>query len=536
MRRWLPLLGALALMVAGCSPAREGHWPQGKDCLRAGNLSDPGSLDPVRAFVKQDQTVINDLLVGLTTYDAEGRIVPGMATSWERSSDGLTWRFHLRDAFWSDGAPVTANDFVYSFRRLIDPATAASYAILIFPFANAEAISRGKAEASALGVSAPDLRTVEIRLANPVPYLPQVLAHYGVAPVPEHAVRRWGDRWSEPGRFVSNGPFRLSKWRLGDRIVLEKNARFYDAARVCLDRVEYFPTADSIAAERRVKRGELDLNSAFAWNRSAFMQRGSMAPFVRVHPWTDVYYVVFRLSDRRFADRRVRQALTMAIDRPFVARVMAGGQHPTNGFVPPGLGGLPASPDWSHLPLAERQARARALLAAAGYGPRNPLRFELKAPAGGRGLSAPVVLQAEWRAIGVDVRLSGAEIAVFFADLQRGDFEAALTDWIADYRDPTNFLDLMRSDQSSSNYGGWIDPAYDALLAQARRERDPQRRSRLLQSAEQRMLQDAAVAPLFVNPSHNLVSPRLTGWRDNLDDVHPKRWMCTKGHPLAEES
>jgi oligopeptide transport system substrate-binding protein len=534
MRLAAPLLTVLALLLGGCEGKPRSSCPVGEVCLRAGNLADPGSLDPARAFVKQDQTVINDLLVGLTTFTPDGRITPGIAQSWTTSADGLTWTFRLRPALWSDGRPVTAEDFVFSLRRLVEPATGASYAVLVFPIRNAEAINRGELPPESLGVSALDDRTVEIRLENPTPYLPAVLAHYGVVPVPPHAVRRFGDRWSEPGRFVSNGPFQLVSWRLGDRIVLKKNPRFYDAENVCLDRIEYFPTADSIAAERRVKRGELDLNSAFAWNRTRYLQGpGGMAEYVRVQPWTDVHYVVFRMSDPVFRDARVRQALAMSIDREFLARLLAGGQQPTHAFVPPGLGGLPAAPDWAALPLGERQARARMLLAQAGYGPDRPLRFEMKAPAGGRGLSIPVALQADWRSVGVQVTLAAADLAVFFSDLQRGDFQVGLTDWIADYPDPTNFLDLMRSDQPASNYAGWADLEYDRLLRLARAERDPLRRARLLQAAEVRLLQAAPIAPLFVNPSHNLVSPRLTGWADNLDDVHPKRWVCFKAHASA---
>lgn len=529
MRAWAAAgLAALLLATAGCGGRPDEVCPAGQKCLRAGNVSDPGSLDPAHSFVKQDQTVINDLLVGLTTFDARAEPIPGMAESWTVSADGLSWRFKLRRAVWSDGHPVTAEDFVFSMRRLVDPATGAGYAVLAYPIVNAEAINRGKLAPTALGVAAPDPMTVDIRLVHPAPYLPAVLAHYGVVPVPAHVVRKWGDAWTEAEHYVSNGPFRLVSWRLGDRIVLEKNPRFYDAAKVCLDRVEYFPTNDFISAERRVKRGELDLNSAFASNRIRYLNgRGGMASYVRMHPWTDIHYLVFKMSDPTLGDVRVRQALSMAIDREFIAtRLLGADQTPADAFVPPGLGALPAAPGWAALPLAERQSRARALLAAAGYGPDRPLRVELKHPiiAG----IIPTAIQADWRAIGVQATLARVDTAVFFSDLQLGDFQVGITDWIADYRDATNFLNLMRSDQTASNYSGYVDLAYDRLLRDAEAEPDLARRAAMLQTAERRMLEAAPIAPVFMNPSHNLVSPRVTGWIDNLDDVHPKRWVCLK--------
>ncbi len=523
----LALIAGLALL-AGCRPPSDLQCPRSKVCLRAGNLADPGTLDPAHSWIKQEQTILDDLLVGLTTFDARGEAVPGMAESWTVSPDGLVWTFRLRQAEWSDGAPVTAEDFVFSLRRLVAPATGAAYAVLAFPLVNAEAVNRGRAPPEALGIRAPDPHTVEIRLWHPTPYLPMLLAHYGVLPVPAHAVRRWGDKWTLPGRYVSNGPYRLVSWRLGDRIVLEKNARFYDARNVCVDRVEYFPTSDIISAERRVKRGELDMNFPIDSTRLPYLRRdGGMAGYVHIAPWTDMNYLVFNLKDRMFGDIRVRQALAMAIDREFIAlRLLGGGQEPTAALSPPSVGGLPAAPDWAAEPLAARQARARQLLARAGYGPGHPLRFEMKTPATGRGIF--VAIQSDWRDIGVQTSLASEDVAVYFNDLQRGDFKVGFTDYIADYPDPQNFLDSLRSDRGAVNYGGYASPAYDRLLDRAQQEIDHDRRLRLLQAAERLMLVDAPVAPLYVNPSLNLVNPAITGWFANVNDVHPMRWLCRR--------
>nr|WP_286207629.1 peptide ABC transporter substrate-binding protein [Hephaestia sp. MAHUQ-44] len=487
-------------------------------------MSDPGSLDPARSFVKQDQTILVDLLTGLTTFDAQGRIVPGLATHWETSPDGLVWTFHMREAQWSDGAPITAADVVFSMRRIVDPVTAGSYASLLYPVLNAEPINIGKAPVDSLGVTAPDPHTLVIRLVHPAPYLPSLLTHYGLLPVPEHAVRRWGDDWTRPGRFVSSGAYRLAEWRLGDHLTLVRNPRFYAADDVCLDRVDYYPSPNATLAERRVRRGELDWHPTFDATRTAYLRGpGGIPDYVRTHAFGHIIYMAFNLRDPAFADIRVRRAIAMAIDRDFIAgKVLTAGQRPTYSFVPTSLGALPADPPWADLDFDSRRALATRLMADAGYTRDHPLKIEIKSIIG---IGTPAAIAADLRAIGVDARLSVADIAVFFSDLQLGGFQLAYTDWIADYPDPTNFLNLLRTG-NSANYGGYANPAYDALIARAEAEADLDRRATLLQTAERQMLLDAPVAPVFVNAAGNLVNPRVTGWHDNRDDVHLMRYAC----------
>lgn len=516
-----------AVLLAGCSPGAGGDCKPGETCLRAGLLSEPGSLDPARAFVKQDQTLILDLLTGLTSFDARGRIVPGLAERWSASGDQLTWTFKLRSASWSDGVPITAEDVRFSIRRLIDPKTAASYASLVYPIVNAERIHAGAAPLDSLGIDAPDPRTLIIRLDHPVPYFPALLAHYGLVPVPPHVVRRWGDGWTVPGRFVSSGAYLLGEWRLGDRITLKRNPRFYDAGKVCLDRVDYFPSPDVTRAERRVRRGELDWHAKYDAARHNFLRRDAvMRDYVRASPFVDIVYLAFNLQDPLLADVRVRRALSMALDRDFIARRLLGaaGHRPADSFVPPGLGALPAEPPWARLDLARRQAIARGLLGEAGYTSRRPLTIEIKSSIGS---GVPSAIAADFRAIGVRVRQARGDVAVFFNDLQLGDFQVAYTDWIADYPDATNFLNLLRNG-NPANYGRYRNPAYDALVSRAERDADPRARALHLQAAELRLLTDAAVAPVFVNASNNLVNPRVTGWHENLDDVHLSRFLCFK--------
>jgi oligopeptide transport system substrate-binding protein len=519
----------LMLALGGC--ARDTRQPcvVASPCLFAGVGADPTSLDPALAETATDDAVLGDLTVGLTTLDAAGRPIPGVAKAWTVSRDGRVWRFVLRPARWSDGTPLTASDFVYSLRRLEAPQTASPYAHLGYVLAGAEAVNHGRAPPQALGVSASAPDRLDLRLVHPTPYLPALLAHFSMAPTPAHVIARFGRGWTAPGRYVSDGPFRLADWRLGDRLTLVRNPWFYDARHVALAEVDDLPTTDPIAAERRVARGELDLNTGFAANRIQRLRRNpATRALVRVAPYLDSWWLVFNRATPGLGDVRVRRALSLALDRGFITgALLRCGERPSYSVVPADTAGRAPqpAPAWADLPLAVRQAQARALLSAAGFGPGRPLRLRLNVSTS----TLPALaadIQADWRAVGVDARIEAADSQIFFADLNRRDFDAALQDWTADYDDPTTFLDLFRSDAGPQNRADLRDFDYDAILDRAAQDADPSRRSALLAAAEQRLQADAPVAPLYVGVSHNLVGPRVRGFVDNPTNQHRRRWMA----------
>ena len=525
---------ALALALAGCSGGAERPaCPSGQVCLEYGNSSDPTSLDPQKISLVSESAIIGDLMVGLVEDGPDGQPGPGIAQSWETSADGLVWTFHLRSALWSDGAPVTAADFVFSYRRLLDPKTASPYAHMLYLLKNGEAVNAGKAGPSTLGVRAIDARTLELTLAHPAPYLPQILKHASAYPVPRHAVERWGDAWADPSHYVSDGPYRPVSWVLGDHVQVLKNPRFYDAAHVCIDRIDYYPTNDAVSAERRVKRGELDVNTSIQSNRVPFLRRpGEMPAYVQVHPYLAVVYLVFNAHDvPAFRDVRVRQALSMAVDRDFITgKLLRAGQSPAYAFVPPGTAndlGVAHTP-WAGWPLARRQTEAMRLLRAAGYGPAHPLELELKLPNSSDAVLQTPAIQADWKAIGVRASLVQNETQIAFDAFANRDFQAGFASWSGDYDDPMSFLGIFAAGTGVQNYGDYANPAYDALLAKADHEADAARRSAYLAQAEQTLLDDAPVAPLYFTVSRNLVNPRITGWNGNLLDVHRARYLCLR--------
>lgn len=529
MVRGLLAAAAAAALLTGCGDSGGGRpaCPPGKLCMMIGNGAEPATLDPAKVTGTWENNIVGDLFEGLVTEDAAGESIPGAALSWTTSEDGLVWTFKLRDANWSDGVPVTADDFVFALRRLQDPATASEYAYLLNVIQGAQEINAGKAAPDTLGVRAIDPKTLEIRLTHPAPYLLGLLSHSTAYPVPAHVVRRLGEAWVRPGNMVGNGAYTLSSWALGDRVRLVKNPRFHDAANICLDELYFFPTQDYVTAERRVLQGELDTHARTYANRIAYVKQ--RAPdYIRTHLWLTNQYLMFNAENPKFKDIGVRQAVSMAIDREFIVhKVRRAGEAPAYGFVPPGIANYPnaARVRWADWPFEKRQAEARRLLAEAGYGPGNPLRFELLHRAIEHQPIWPAI-QADLKSVGVEVELVGMESQVAYAAFRSRDFEMGDVGWVADFNDPVNFLELNRSSTGAQNYGDYRNPRYDALLARADQEPDANRRAEFLREAEQMVLDDMPVVPLIFGPSSNLVHPDVTGFVDNVEDDHRHRWMC----------
>lgn len=532
-RQTILALAATLLLVQGCAPSKPqaNDCPAGKVCIRAGNGVEVLSLDPHKVSGVGDHRVLLDSMVGLTMSSSRDEVVPGTAERWETSADGLTWTFYLRPALWSDGVPVTADDFVFSLRRILKPETAAEYASLLYPILGAQAVNEGKAAPETLGVRAVSPRVLEIRLEHPAPYLLQLAKHQTMYPVPKHVVEKYGNAWSKPEHYVSNGPYTIVSWKLGDRIKAVKNPRYWDADKVCVDQISYYPTTDNITAERQVRRGELDMNADIQSNRIALL-REKMPGYVQTHTYLGVSYLTYNNNVVALRDVRVRRALSMAIDRAFItSKLMRGGQQPAFSFVPPGVANYePAKlPDWAAWSFAKRQAEARRLLAEAGYGPDRPLKIELKHRNSADPSLIMPAIQADWKEIGVEARLAQNEPQIAYAAYRARDFQVADAAWVADYNDPMSFLYLMNSTTGAQNYGDYNSPAFDALLKKADNEPDAKVRARYLAEAEQVMMNDAIVAPVFFYVNKNLVSPRVTGWIANLGDIHPTQYLCLKG-------
>lgn len=533
-RLWTAALLAACTLLAACGGGDQASLrppcPAGQLCLEYGNTAEPATLDPQKYNGEWEQIIISEMMVGLMESDPHGKTIPGMATRWETSPDNLTWTFHLRDALWSDGVPVTADDFVAGLRRLFDPKVAAPQASQFYSIKSAQAVNGGKLPLTALGVRALDARTLEIRLEQPWPVMLEYLNGPATAPVPRHAVAKWGDAWVQPAHYVANGPYRLVSWTIGDKVTVVKNPRYYDAGKVCFDRVNFYPTTDTVSAERRVRRGELDLNTNIVSNRVARL-RQQIPAYIHADPNLGLLFLIFNTRDvAALKDRRVRQALSMAIDREFIAnKLLRGGQVPAYGYVPPGMVDYDSSARvyWAGWTLDRRQAEARRLLAQAGYGPDRPLKLEFKY----RNSADPVAylpsIQADMKAIGVKAELVVNETQVAYAAYDARDFQVGEGGW-GGGADAYGFLYLFRKDTGSQNNSGYDNPRYDALLDRAKGEVDFKKRSALFRQAEQMMLDDAPIAPIYYLAKRSIVTPDITGWSGNVLDTHRIRFLCLK--------
>ena len=525
---------ALALVVSACGGG--GSSDDDTLTLRRGISAKVDTLDPHRSSAAWENIIIGDMFLGLTQHTADGQVIPAMAESWTTSEDGLVWTFTLRDTTWSDGVPLTAEDFVFALRRIQDPAIASQYSSLLYIIKNAQPLNEGRVAPEELGVRAIDDRTLEITLEEPAPYLEGLLTHYTTYPVPRHIVEQYGEAWVQPENIEVNGPYKLVYWVTGDQLVTEKNPAFYEADSLCVERVSYFELEELAAGERRIEAGELDINNAFDGGRKAELDR-RLPGWARTTPGLLTTYWSFNSSEAPFDDIRVRKALAMALDREYlVENVLTPGFVPAYSFVPPGINNYETDrPEvsWKSLSRAERLVEARSLLEDAGYGPDNPLRFEYKHRSTDDNPKAAPVAQANWNEIApwVDAQILRQDTKVLYADLRQSNFQVSDGAWLADYNDPLNFLYLLDSDTGQQNYGNYANPEYDRLLEAASQERDLTRRAELFAEAEKIMLEDHPITPMWFQVTKNLVDPNLEGWAENAEDNHRSRWLCPKETP-----
>jgi oligopeptide transport system substrate-binding protein len=515
------LLGVLLLLESASVAAQEAS------VLRRGAFGEPESLTPNRSGVDSEIALVLDMFMGLTTYGPGGEIVPGAAHSFQVSDDGLSYVFTLRPELrWSDGAPLTSEDFVYTFRRSVTPATAITRADKLFLLKNARAIYSGTMAPDMLGVTAPDPLTVTLELEHPAPRLPRLLASSEGLPMPAHVIKKYGDAWVEPGKHVSNGAYRLVERRPGEFIRLARNEHFFAATEVAFTEVIYFPTQDLESSVNRFRAGDIQFNGfpGFPTRREAFL-RQQLGDAAHTSSRLSVAYLRFNLRRARFGDLRVRQALSLAIQRDALAdKVLAGGESPAYNVVAPAVTDYRlATPALNYAaPLAERLAKARELLGAAGFSAAAPLEIQLRYPSG-PDRNLVVAIAAMWKPLPVTVELVQSELKSMISDIRRGAFDMALTGALED-DDPEPFLARFLS-TSSYNTGGYNDPEFERLFNSALAQADRKDREALLTAAEKQVIDNLPVIPLYVRRSRNLVSPELAGFQDNPPDIHLSRYL-----------
>ena len=491
----------------------------------------PRTLDPSLLTDVDAQKVLDDLFEGLTALGLDGSMIPGVAATWEVSADGKTWVFHLRpDARWSNGDPVTAADFIYAWRRQVDPKTGAEYAQALAPIVGAMAIATGHAPVSSLGVDAPDPLTVRIALNAPTPYLLFLLADSFMQPLHRATIERWGDNWTRPEHWVSNGPFVVTEVVIGNRITLAKNPRYWGAASVRPTRVIYLPL-ETLTQVDRFMAGDIQItsifpNSQFKWLKSRLGAQVVTAPYLGVSQ------IRFNMVKPPFGQNRdLRLALSLALDRTILAdKIREGLQPPAFSLVPPLPGYRQQVPEWASWSEERRHAEARRLYAAAGYSAAHPLRVQLDYPTGEDNRDVYDAVTAMWRTnLGAQVDPYNEEFRVLLQNLVLNKSTLFQASWIGDYPDPFTFLQLFQTG-FEQNFGAYSDPRYDALLAAAAQEPNPVRRIEIFEQAEGRLNEQAASIPVLYYASRHLVKPYLKGWQLSIQDRMPSRYMYLLEH------
>jgi oligopeptide transport system substrate-binding protein len=509
---------SVVLSASACLPVAASQT------LRLGNGPEPESLDPQRAEGVSAGNILRDLYEGLTAVSASGAPAPGAASGWERSDDGLDYVFHLRpEARWSDGDAVTAEDFVAGLRRTVDPATASVYAQMLAPIENAERIARGELPPERLGVEALDPHTLRLRLKAPAPYVLGLLSHPSTFPIHRPSLDRYGPAFARPGRLVSNGAYRLVEWTPQARVVLERNPYYWDTAHTAIDRVIDMPTEDLASELKRYRAGELDVSYAIPMSQARWI-RQALGEELHLAPYLGSYFYGFNIARPPFANAiKLRQALSLAIDREVIAeKVLGGTALPAYGFVPPGIPAyVPPVPEWAGWPRERRIAEAQRLYAESGYSSEHPLEVELRYNTQEDHRRIAIVVAAMWKQrLGVRTHLLNEEFRVFLQKRKlRRETQVFRSSWIGDYLDAGAFLAILRSDNGHNDYL-YSSAEYDALLDRAALEADADRRNALLEQAERLMLDQAPILPIFYYRSKHLVKPYVDGWQDNPLDVH----------------
>ena len=531
LAKWMKVGLLTATVAVSCSAFSViNNVAYAEGTLKIGNMGEPRSLDPHFVEGTWEARIVGELFLGLTTESADGSIIPGQAKRWKISKDGTVYTFTMRDNKWSDGTPVTAGDFEYAMKRILNPKTAAGYASLLYSIKNAEEVNSGKMPLDKLGVKALDDKTLQITLTSPKPYFLAQLAHFTAYPVPKKDINKYGKDWAKDKRMVSNGPYKLAEWTPNAEIKLVKNPNFYDAKHVSIDTVYFYPQEDRAAMLKRVRAGEVDVSTDFASSDLKWLKK-NLPNYVHIAPYLGTYYYPMNVQDKALKDPRVRKALAMSINREVLTqKVLGSGEVPAYSFVPPNTGtyGQPSYVSWKKWPQAKKTAEAKKLMSEAGYGTAHPLTLTLSYNTSENHKKIAIAIAAMWKsALGVHTKLLNTEVKVHYANLKKRDYQIARAGWVGDYNDPQNFLFLLESD-NVKNYAGYHNAQYDALMKQASTEFDMKKRDALMHKAEAQAMKDMPIIPIYYNVSKDLVSPKVHGWVDNVMDIHRIRYLSVK--------
>ena len=532
--RVLVAVGLFSMVI----PALAAQVPPGtalaeKQELVRNNGSEPSSLDPHKVESDVENNIISDLFEGLVSVSPTGEIEPRLAEKWE-NKDNTVWTFHLRPGVtWSDGTAITAQDIVWSWQRLVSPLTASPYAS--YPgnmhIVNGAEIAQGKKAPETLGVKALDDTTLEVTLTQPNAAFLAMLAHPSLVPLDKVLISRYGDKWTKPEHIVTSGPYKLSQWVVNERIVAERNPRYWDNAHTVINKVTYLPISSETADVNRYKAGEIDIVYTVPINQFAQLKK-TMGDQLDVSPQLATYYYEFNTTRPPFNDPRVRRALNMALDKDIIAeKVLGQGQRPAWLISQPDIGGLELhNPEYANWPRDKRIAEAKKLLSEAGYNETHPLVFNLLYNTSESHQRIAIAASSMWKKnLGVEAKLQNQEWKTMLDAMHTHNFDAVRYAWIADYDDAATFLNNFRTGDSE-NTSQYSNPAYDEALRNAAKASDTTARGKFYQQAEDLLGQDVPAIPVYHYVRTHLVKPWVGGFTPDKLGYYYSKDMYIKKH------
>ena len=532
--RVLVAVGLFSMVI----PALAAQVPPGtalaeKQELVRNNGSEPSSLDPHKVESDVENNIISDLFEGLVSVSPAGEIEPRLAEKWE-NKDNTVWTFHLRPGVtWSDGTAITAQDIVWSWQRLVSPLTASPYAS--YPgnmhIVNGAEIAQGQKAPETLGVKAIDDVTLEVTLTQPNAAFLAMLAHPSLVPLDKVLISRYGDKWTKPEHIVTSGPYKLSQWVVNERIVAERNPRYWDNAHTVINKVTYLPISSETADVNRYKAGEIDIVYTVPINQFAQLKK-TMGDQLDVSPQLATYYYEFNTTRPPFNDPRVRRALNMALDKDIIAeKVLGQGQRPAWLISQPDIGGVKLhNPEYASWPREKRIAEAKKLLSEAGYNETHPLVFNLLYNTSESHQRIAIAASSMWKKnLGVEAKLQNQEWKTMLDAMHTHNFDAVRYAWIADYDDAATFLNNFRTGDSE-NTSQYSNPAYDEALRNAAKASDTTARGKFYQQAEDLLGQDVPAIPVYHYVRTHLVKPWVGGFTSDKQGYYYTKDMYIKKH------
>lgn len=496
--------------------------------FRKNNGAEPGTLDPHRAEGVPASNILRDLFEGLVVELPNGEYIPGVAESWTVSEDSKRYVFKIRkNAKWSNGDAFTAYDYVYSFKRSVDPKTLSNYSSMLYPIKNARAIVMGEASPEQLGVYSEDENTLVVELEKPTPYFLSLLTHSTTYPVHQESIERLGKLFTRPGNLVSNGAFKLEEWRVQSHIKIIKNEQYWDNESTTLEATYYYSLDDANSALKRYRANELDFTDTIPLEQLTLI-KNRMADEYRVAPYFGSYYYGFNNTKAPFKNNpKLRTALNMAIDRDILVNIVIGaGQIPAYSFVPPVKTFQPIEPEWSTWSKEKREAEALRLYQEAGYSKDKPLEVEILYNTSENHKKVALAVAAMWKqALGAKTILRNQEWKVFL-DTRRMQNETQIfrAGWIGDYDDPYTFSQMLHA-ENEMNHPGYDSEEYNRLVDLAATKNAGEDRLNDLRAAERVLTKDLPIIPLYFYVSQHMIKPWVIGLEDNVMDHHYSKYV-----------